>query len=115
MYLSEELCHPNPCGPNTVCEARNSIIACSCQTGYHGTPAYGCRHECENDYECPDHLACRQHKCTSVCSDCGVNAECTGVRNHHALCHCPKVKNFNTKKEQAKTRITNEFLAGLLW
>lgn len=63
---------------------------CTCVQGYRGSPLAGCRHECENDSECPQHLACSSSfRCESPCK-CGENAECQVV-NHQGKCTCPKV------------------------
>ncbi|XP_065171538.1 protein eyes shut isoform X2 [Atheta coriaria] len=87
----EELCHPSPCGQNTQCEVVNGIPTCKCLPGYHGSPIAGCRHECETSSECGSNLACIEFKCQNPChSQCGVNADCEGVRNNAAVCKCPR-------------------------
>lgn len=68
----------------------NEVPICSCLPGYRGSPLTGCRHECESDSECPNHLACSSNfKCENSCK-CGENAECH-VINHQAKCSCPNV------------------------
>ncbi|XP_018323516.1 adhesive plaque matrix protein 2 [Agrilus planipennis] len=86
----EELCHPSPCGSNTQCEVINNVPTCKCLPGYHGSPVAGCRHECESDSECGPQSACLEFRCQNPCSQCGENAECEGVRNHVAVCKCPR-------------------------
>ncbi|CAH0548908.1 unnamed protein product [Brassicogethes aeneus] len=87
----EELCHPSPCGQNTNCEVVNGTPTCKCIPGYHGSPLAGCRHECEGDSECGPTMACIQFKCQNPCtSQCGQNAECETIRNHQAVCKCPR-------------------------
>lgn len=87
----EAACKPSPCGENTQCEVINQVPVCTCLHGYRGSPLAGCRHECESDSECPQHLACSSSfRCESPCK-CGENAECQ-VINHQAKCTCPKVR-----------------------
>lgn len=88
--FTEELCHPSPCGPNTRCEVVNLVPTCKCLQGYHGSPLQGCRHECDADSDCGSHLSCIDFRCQNPCSACGTNADCV-VRNHAAVCTCPKV------------------------
>lgn len=89
----EAACKPSPCGENTQCEVINQVPVCTCLPGYRGSPLAGCRHECENDSECPQHLACSSSfRCESPCK-CGENAECQVV-NHQAKCTCPKVRHI---------------------
>ncbi|XP_017779241.1 PREDICTED: adhesive plaque matrix protein 2 isoform X2 [Nicrophorus vespilloides] len=86
-----ELCHPSPCGPNTNCEVVNGTPTCKCLSGYHGSPLAGCRHECETNSECGSNLACVDFKCQNPCqTQCGINAECEGVRSSNAVCKCPR-------------------------
>lgn len=92
------MCHPSPCGQNTQCEVVNGIPTCKCLPGYHGSPIAGCRHECETSSECGSNLACIEFKCQNPChSQCGVNADCEGVRNNAAVCKCPRVSKNKTK------------------
>ncbi|KAI5642548.1 Bm8 interacting protein 2d-4 precursor [Phthorimaea operculella] len=86
----EEACHPSPCGPNTKCHVANNQAICTCLPGYRGSPLTGCRHECESDGECGASQSCRDFKCVSPCSDCGVNADCETVAAHRAVCKCPR-------------------------
>lgn len=87
----EAACKPSPCGENTQCEVINEVPVCTCLPGYRGSPLAGCRHECDSDSECPQHLACSSsYRCESPCK-CGVSAECQ-VINHQAKCSCPKVR-----------------------
>lgn len=87
----EELCHPSPCGQNTLCEVNSGVPTCKCLPGYHGSPLAGCRHECDADADCGSHQACIEFKCQNPClTQCGVNAECEGVRNSQAICKCPR-------------------------
>lgn len=92
-YNLEAACKPSPCGENTQCEVIKEVPVCTCLPGYQGSPLTGCRHECESDSECPQHLACSSsYKCENPCK-CGGNAECQ-VINHQAKCTCPKVIRF---------------------
>ncbi|XP_060520378.1 neurogenic locus notch homolog protein 1 isoform X2 [Cylas formicarius] len=86
-----ELCHPSPCGSNTNCEVVNGVPTCKCLPGFQGSPLAGCRHECESDSECGNNLACIDFKCQNPCNkQCGESADCEIVRNHQAVCKCPK-------------------------
>ncbi|ERL90523.1 neurogenic locus notch homolog protein 1 isoform X1 [Dendroctonus ponderosae] len=85
-----ELCHPSPCGQNTNCEVVNGVPTCKCRPGFLGSPIAGCRHECERDGECNSNQACIDFRCQNPCSSqCGENADCS-IRNHQAVCSCPK-------------------------
>ncbi|KAF9408048.1 hypothetical protein HW555_012139 [Spodoptera exigua] len=86
----EEACHPSPCGANTKCHVANNQAVCTCLPGYRGSPLTGCHHECESDGECGAQQSCRDFKCVSPCSDCGVNADCETVAAHRAICKCPR-------------------------
>ncbi|XP_053617347.1 neurogenic locus notch homolog protein 1-like isoform X2 [Plodia interpunctella] len=86
----EEACHPSPCGSNTKCHVANNQAICTCLPGYRGSPLTGCHHECESDGECSASQSCRDFRCTSPCSDCGVNADCETVAAHRAVCKCPR-------------------------
>lgn len=92
VSISEEQCHPSPCGQNTKCEVVSGTPTCSCLRGYTGSPLSGCRHECETDGECGGQEMCKDFKCASSCSQCGQGAVCSRVTNHRAVCECPKVK-----------------------
>ena len=79
-------CKPNPCGPNSVCQAVSGSAACSCIPGYFGSP---CRPECTSNSQCSLRLACVNQKCVDVCpGTCGEGGECTIV-NHNPICTCP--------------------------
>ncbi|KAH1010518.1 hypothetical protein HUJ05_004799 [Dendroctonus ponderosae] len=89
-FSSSELCHPSPCGQNTNCEVVNGVPTCKCRPGFLGSPIAGCRHECERDGECNSNQACIDFRCQNPCSSqCGENADCS-IRNHQAVCSCPK-------------------------
>ncbi|KAI4455120.1 endoglin-related [Holotrichia oblita] len=90
-YFSAEICHPNPCGPNTNCQVYNYTAVCECLPGFMGSPLAGCRHECDYDGDCGLSLACIDNKCQNPCyTKCGQNAECIGVKDHAAICKCPQ-------------------------
>ncbi|KPJ11537.1 hypothetical protein RR48_08279 [Papilio machaon] len=85
------------CGVNANCDVRQHVPVCSCPAGYTGNPFTacrvadpGCRHECESDSDCGVQQSCRDFKCISPCSDCGVNADCETVAAHRAVCKCPR-------------------------
>lgn len=82
----------NPCGANTRCEVVSGVARCTCLPGFKGRPLDGCRHECDSDFDCPQHQACSaSFRCEDPCATkCGENAECNVV-NHRAICTCPKV------------------------
>lgn len=83
----ENPCIPTPCGPNSQCRVVGDQAACSCLQNFVGRPP-NCRPECNNDSECPNHLACKNEKCKDPCPGvCGLNAQCTVV-NHRAICSC---------------------------
>lgn len=107
----EAACKPSPCGENTQCEVINQVPVCTCLPGYRGSPLSGCRHECENDSECPQHLACSSSfRCESPCK-CGENAECQVV-NHQAKCTCPKVRHiplFILGRKKRYTRLAKRY------
>lgn len=109
----EAACKPSPCGANTKCEVVNEVPVCSCLPGYRGSPLTGCRHECESDSECPNHLACSSNfRCENPCQ-CGENAECH-VINHQAMCSCPtvsivrKISNYFLFNDQCITKIKKD-------
>ena len=82
-------CVPSPCGPNSVCKQLGERPMCSCTSGNIGAPP-NCRPECIINNECKRKQACSQQRCVDPCTGaCGLNAQCT-VRNHLAVCKCPK-------------------------
>ena len=56
-----------------------------------GNPYTGCiAGECDENSDCGPQRACKDYKCVDPCSlSCGQGADCT-VRNHVAICRCPK-------------------------
>lgn len=69
MYcLAEDLCDPNPCGPNAKCEPgydkyNKERPVCTCHTGYTGDAVIGCvRGECTEDSHCADSQACIDYR-----------------------------------------------------
>lgn len=85
---------------------------CSCLATYTGNPIKGCKHDCENDSECPTELECKSFKCKDPCKipkACADFATCkvrnksqleegnqnfkiiifSKVVNHKADCRCP--------------------------
>lgn len=81
-------CEPSPCGPNSQCHMLNGNAACSCLTGYVGSPP-NCRPECVVSAECPQNRACINQKCKDPCpGTCGLHARCQVV-NHNPICSCP--------------------------
>lgn len=80
-------CDPSPCGPNSICITAGDTPACSCQSGFIGSPP-NCRPECIISAECPAALACVAQKCRNPCENaCGTDAVCTVV-DHRASCVC---------------------------
>lgn len=81
-------CEPSPCGANSICRVIDNRAACSCQSGFIGSPPY-CRPECTTSSECDQRTACIQQKCQNPCDlgTCGMNAECR-VINHNPICTC---------------------------
>lgn len=63
------------------------LIVCTCLPTYVGSPP-NCRPECVANSDCPQHLACRNQRCTDPCpGTCGYLAECKVVQ-HNAICSC---------------------------
>lgn len=58
--------------------------------GFFGSPIEGCLHECETNADCGINKQCLNFKCINPCSQCGENAECETVKDHVAVCKCPK-------------------------
>ena len=82
-------CYPSPCGPNSACKPLGDTPMCTCKPGYKGAPP-NCQPECIINDECGKSEACVNKKCLNPCAGaCGVSAECH-VRNHLAICKCPK-------------------------
>lgn len=85
--VTQNPCHPSPCGPNSQCREINGQAVCSCVVGYIGTPPT-CRPECVVSSECPQNEACSNQKCRDPCpGTCGIGAKCT-VINHNPICSC---------------------------
>lgn len=85
--VPSNLCDPNPCGPNSICQIREGHPVCSCIANYLGSPPY-CRPECVLNQECPFDKACIHEKCLNPCTkSCGLNAKCDVV-NHTPYCTC---------------------------
>lgn len=94
QFTIQDLCTPNPCGPNAQCQPGNDRSGsdrpvCICPTGFRGDPLVSCnRGECESDSECSTNQACYNFKCRDPCIDaCGQGAQCQ-ARNHGAICSC---------------------------
>lgn len=80
-------CAPNPCGPNSQCQTNGRHPACSCLSGYVGSPP-NCRPECVINPDCPSTQACVNSKCIDPCpGSCGINAQCA-VISHAVTCTC---------------------------
>lgn len=80
-------CQPSPCGPNSECKVNGDSPACSCLSGFIGSPP-SCRPECVSNSDCPESLACISRKCRDPCpGSCGSNAECH-VISHTPNCNC---------------------------
>lgn len=80
---------PSPCGPYSSCRDIGGSPACSCQSGYIGSPP-NCRPECTINSDCSSNLACMQEKCKDPCvGACGLQAQCN-VINHTPGCACPE-------------------------
>jgi len=88
-YKCENPCE-NLCGDNAKCTVRNHRATCSCPEDFLGDPFTRCYPECVEHEECPRHKACFSFRCTDPCEGaCGINANCE-VKNHKAICSCPK-------------------------
>lgn len=82
------VCHPSPCGPNSICKDNDGQAVCSCVQGYIGTPPR-CRPECVVNSECASDRACINQKCMDPCPNtCGMGAVCN-TKNHNPICACP--------------------------
>lgn len=87
LPLPSSPCKPNPCGPNSHCQARGDRSECTCLSGFVGNPP-NCRAECVSNSECANHLACINQKCQNPCiGSCGANANCHVV-SHTPMCSC---------------------------
>merc|ERR1711936_1176961 len=104
-FTPEDLCSPNPCGPNAYCKPGTDNLTgedrpvCLCEEGFRGNGVTGCvrgdcislRHE-----QCPDDRACYDSTCVDPCGPtfcgggpcCNPTADCRGVE-HKAECSCP--------------------------
>lgn len=85
-------CNPNPCGPQSLCNANyDGQALCTCAEGSTGDPysLEGCySRECEIDAECALDKACIGYACRDPCPGlCGLNAKCH-VESHHPVCVC---------------------------
>merc|ERR1712115_273131 len=104
-FTPEDLCRPNPCGPNAYCKPRidnrtgEDRPVCLWEEGYRGNGVIGCtRGECISlqHNTCPDNRACYDSTCKDPCSPtfcggspcCNPTADCRGVQ-HLAECSCP--------------------------
>lgn len=73
LFHPEDLCDPNPCGPNARCEPgydryHQDRPVCTCHTGYTGDPLIGCiRGECTEDSHCGDSQACIDYRWEMCC------------------------------------------------
>ena len=54
---AQDPCHPNPCGNFSVCHAKETIVACSCQPGTLGSPPH-CR-QCSDNTQCAVNTVCQ--------------------------------------------------------
>merc|ERR1712115_308486 len=104
-FTPEDLCRPNPCGPNAYCKpgidnrTGEDRPVCLCEEGYRGNGVIGCtRGECISlqHNACPGNRACYDSTCKDPCSPtfcggspcCNPTADCRGVQ-HLAECSCP--------------------------
>lgn len=87
MKVPVNPCVPNPCGPNSQCQAIGDSPSCTCLPEFIGQPP-NCRPECISNSECSNSLACIKEKCKDPCpGSCGINAECHVV-SHTSICNC---------------------------
>ena len=54
---AQDPCHPNPCGNFSVCHAKETIVACSCQPGHLGSPPH-CK-QCSDNTQCAANTVCQ--------------------------------------------------------
>ena len=97
-YCANPCTTDKPCGRLAVCTPENHRATCECSPGTSGDPYRECRPvkkgECDHDHECPDALACYDHRCRNPCTQdpagrpCGEYAECR-ASSHRAVCMCP--------------------------
>lgn len=95
-FTPEDLCKPNPCGENAVCNPGHDNTGkerpvCTCEPGYIGNALTSCRKgECQSDNECADNRACIDYYCQDPCTgkECALTAKCE-ARRHIAVCTCP--------------------------
>lgn len=104
-FTKDDLCNPNPCGPNSFCEPGVDNLTgedrpvCLCNPGYRGNGVIGCsRGDCVslNHNQCPNDRACYDSTCVDPCGPtfcgggpcCNPTANCRGV-DHKAECSCP--------------------------
>jgi len=104
-FTPEDLCIPNPCGPNAFCKPGVDNLTgedrpvCLCEEGYRGNGVTGCtRGDCISlqHNTCPDNRACYDSTCKDPCGPtfcdgepcCNPTANCRGVQ-HKAECSCP--------------------------
>jgi hypothetical protein len=90
ITFRDQNCDSSSCGLNAKCEYIKGQPTCLCLPYFKGNPHTGCYHECKSDNECGPQESCNDYKCTSACNQCGKNAICSVVINHHATCECPK-------------------------
>merc|ERR1712088_574813 len=104
-FTPEDLCRPNPCGPNAYCKpgidnrTGEDRPVCLCNEGYRGNGVTGCtRGECNSlqHNTCPNDRACYDSSCIDPCGPtfcggspcCNPTANCRAV-DHLAECSCP--------------------------
>jgi len=104
-FTPEDLCRPNPCGPNAYCKpgidnrTGEDRPVCLCNEGYRGNGVTGCtRGECTSlqHNTCPNDRACYDSSCIDPCGPtfcggspcCNPTANCRAV-DHLAECSCP--------------------------
>merc|ERR1711963_1241990 len=105
-FTPEDLCRPNPCGPNAYCKpgidnrTGEDRPVCLCNEGYRGNGVTGCtRGECTSlqHNTCPNDRACYDSSCIDPCGPtfcggppcCNPTANCRAV-DHLAECSCPR-------------------------
>lgn len=85
--INRNPCNPSPCGPNSLCRAKNNQAVCTCIDNYIGQPP-NCRPECVLSSECPIDKSCERQKCVNPClTACGDDTNCR-VHNHSPICTC---------------------------
>lgn len=99
MQCIDACLHDNPCSSRAECKVLNHIPICRCPVHYTGNPYILCKleeqPECREDSDCPDRLACFNHKCEEPCpimQPCTPPSECRVLPTspiRTMICVCP--------------------------